>query len=214
MEKFILDANLFFNMEAGLDLGEKTEEVVVNLTKISRRLKENKKGEFLMPPRVIDEFLSFFEDRDQGFIKDFLSTITVKTPDVSKISFPSSVFYQLVDDIRRRSYQGLNIGEEEIKQAAKLFIGEKAGLDKKNFEIKVGAVIRTFRDRYRRATRFGFLDSLADLDLITLTKEQDGYLVSTDEGVIRWGRTFGVKEMLAVGWRKRLDELAQVRLQE
>ncbi len=208
-----MDANLFFNMEAGLDLGEKTEEVVINLTKISRKLKENKKGEFLMPPRVVDEFLSFFEDKNQGFLKDFLSTITVKTPDINKISFSSQVFYQLVGDIRLRSYQGLNIGEEEIKRAAKLFIGEKTTLDKKNFEIKVGEVIRTFRDRYRRATRFGFLDSLADLDLITLTKEQDGYLVSTDEGVIRWGRLFGVKEMLVVGWRKRLDELAGSRLQ-
>lgn len=206
MEKYVLDANLFFNMEAGLDMGEKTEEVVKKLTDMAKRLKATKKAEFYMPPRVVDEFLSFFENKEQPFLKDFLSTITVKSPDVGKMDLPGQVFYELVEDIRQRSYRGLNIGEEEIEKAGKTMLG-KDNLSTKDFQIQIGSVIKKFRERYRQATRFGFLDSLADLDLIVLTKEIDGVLVSSDEGVIRWGRLFGVKETPVGVWKKQLEDL-------
>jgi uncharacterized protein len=194
MEKYILDTNLFFNMEAGLNLGKKTEEIIVNLTEIISRLKKEKKAEFFMPPSIVSEFLSFFENKEQLFLKNFLSVITIKSPEKSKISFPSTIFYQLVEEIRTRSYRGLNISEEEIESAGRKMMEEK-DLGKKDFQIKIGATIKSFRNRYRNATRTGFLDSIADLDLIVLAKEQDGYLISSDEGVIIWGRSFGVKEI-------------------
>lgn len=206
MDKYILDTNIFFNMEAGLGLGNKTEEVVTELTKKIIELKKNKKAEFYMPPKAVDEFLSFFEDKEQAFLKDFLSQITVKSPDSSKTSFSSSVFYKLIEDIRLRSYRGLTIGEEEIINAARLMTGSR-DMSKKDFEIKIGAVVKKFRDRYRNATRAGFLDSLTDLDLIVLAVEQDAYLVTTDEGVLIWGRMFGVKEMPSGVFRKRLEDL-------
>ncbi len=206
MEKFILDTNVFFNMEAGLELGKKTEEVIVGLTERIVNLKKNKKAEFFMPPRAVDELLSFFEDKEQIFLKDFLSQITVKSPDSSKTSFSSSVFYKLVEDIRLRSYRGLTVGEEEIVNAARLMSGA-GDMSKKDFEIKIGAVVKKFRERYRNATRTGFLDSLTDLDLIVLAIEQDAYLVTTDEGDLAWGRTFGVKEMPSGVFRKRLEDL-------
>lgn len=211
MEKYILDANLFFNMEAGLGLGEKTEDVVKKLTNIGKKLKSQKKAEFFMPPRVVEEFLSFFEDKDQSFLKEFLSIITVKSPDVGKLNFSAQVFYELIKAIRERSYRGLNIGEEEIEKAGRIMLGEK-NLNTKDFQIKIGSVVKKFRERYRQATRFGFLDSVADLDLIVLTKELDGVLVSTDEGVIRWGRIFGIKEALASSWRKALDDLLHLQV--
>lgn len=206
MEKYVLDANLFFNMEAGLGLGEKTEAVVKNLTEISKKLKQVKKAEFYMPPRIVDEFLSFFEDKQQPFLKNFISSVAVKSPDLGKMSFPAQVFYELVADIRQRSYRGLNIGEEEIEKAGRAMMGKK-GLSTKDFQIQVGEVINKFRQRYRQATRFGFLDSLADLDLIVLSKELEASLISSDEGVVRWGRLFGVKEMPAAVWKRRLDDL-------
>jgi|SRR3989344_6435224 len=206
MEKYVLDANLFFNMEAGLDLGERTEQVVKKLTETGKKLKENKKAEFYMPPRVVDEFLSFFENKEQPFLKDLLSVVTVKSPDVGKVNLPGQVFYELVADIRQRSYRGLNIGEEEIEKAGKIMSG-KNNLSTKDFQIQIGSVIKKFRERYRQATRFGFLDSLADLDLIVLTKELDGSLVSSDEGVIAWGRVFGIKETPVGVWKKKLADL-------
>lgn len=201
MEKYIIDANVFFNMEAGLGLGKTSEEVMKKITRHARELKE--KVEFLMPPRVVDEVLSFFPDKS-SFVGDFLSILTVKSPDYNKINFSGQVFYRLIEDIRIRSYRGLSIAEEEIVKAAELMMGE-AKLSKKDFQIKIGEITRRFRLRYRKATRFGFLDSTADLDLIVLSKETGGFLISTDEGVISWGRFFGVKEMRPEVWKKHLE---------
>lgn len=204
MDNYVLDTNLFFNMEPGLGIGKKTEEVVIGATAGMKKLKETKKAEFFMPPRIIDEFLSFFEDKEQPFLKAFLAEITVKSPDLHKAQFPAGVFYKIVEDVRSRSYRGLTIGEEELKKTASQLMGGSK-LQGKEFETKIGQFIKTLRDRYRQATRFGFLDSLADLDIIVLAKELDAYLVSTDEGVVNWGRIFGVKEMSAQVFGRKLQ---------
>lgn len=204
MEKFIIDANLFFNMEAGVRLGNKTDQVIKQIVNYSKKLK--KKAEFIMPPSAVNEFLSFFKNKNQPLIKDLLSVVVVRSPNKNQLNFSAMVFYQLVDEIRKRSYRGLNLGEEEIKKAGRLMLG-KNELSKKEFEIKIGAVIKNFRNRYRLATRTGFLDSVADLDLIVLAKEVDGFLVSADDGVIYWGRVFGVKEVILPAFRQRLESL-------
>jgi RNA ligase partner protein len=202
MEKFILDANLFFNMEAGFNLGKKTDEVIANLTSYAEKLRG--RVEFLMPPSAIEEFLSFFEDKNQPQIKKLLSLITSRSPSRNQITISIEVFYQLIEEIKKRSYRGLNLGEEEIIKAGRLMSGV-GKMSEKEFEIKIGEVIKNFRSRYRTATRTGFIDSLTDLDLIILTKETDGFLVSSDEGVIRWGRVFGIKEVLPSSFRLKLD---------
>ena len=206
MESFILDTNLFFNIGAGLEMGKNTEGIVVKLTETIKKLKKNSKAVFYMPPRIVDEFFSFFEDKEQLFIKDFLSVINIKSPNSSELEFSSNVFYKLIEDIRSRSYRGLNIAEEEIVKAGEMTMGKKYE-SKKDFQITIGKFVKNFRDRYRNATRTGFLDSVADLDLIVLSKEVDGFLVTSDEGVLVWGRTFGIKEMPASIFQKRLEDL-------
>lgn len=195
MKNFVLDTNLFFNMEPGLGLGEKSQDVIVAVTKHMKEKKSKEKYDFLMPPRVIEEFLSFFEDKTQPFLTEFLQVITTKAPAISESQFSATVFYQLVQDIRERSYRGLIVATEELEKGARLMMGSD-NLAKKDYEIKIGSVIKSLRERYRQATRTGFIDSLADLDLIVLAREQDAYLVSSDEGVVKWARTFGVREML------------------
>lgn len=204
MERFILDTNLFFNMEPGLGMGKKTEDVVVALTQSIKKFKEAGKADFFAPPKVIDEFLSFFKDKNQQFIKVFLSVITVKSPDMHKLQLPAIITSQLIDDIRNRNRRGQIIAEEEISKAAREMMNV-GNLDKKDFEIKSGSYIKNFRERFRQATRFGFLDSVADLELIILAKELDGVLVSTDEGVIRWSRVCGVREMAAPVFGKKMS---------
>lgn len=199
-----MDTNVFFNMAPGVGLGKKTEEVVKRLTGLIPQLKG--RAEFYMPPRIVDEFLSFFENKNQPFIKNFLAAVIIKSPTVDNNNFPTSVFYRLVDEIRQRSYRGLALGEEEIKKAGQLLMG-KENLSKKDFEMTIGPVVKNFRERYRQATRVGFLDSLADLDLIVLAKELNGTLITTDEGIIVWARLFGVKEMPAEVWQRRLNSL-------
>lgn len=194
MKKFVLDTNLFFNMEAGLGMGTKTEEVVRSFTEGMKRLKKENVAEFYTSPRVVDEFLSFFEDKEQRFIQDMLGELIIKAPHIHDIQVAGAVFYQLIEDVRGRNYRGMTVAEEEIQKSAKMLVG-KGELSKKDFEMAVGPAVKSFRERYRQATRFGFIDSLADLDLIMLAKELGGVLISADSGVIKWGRTFGVQEM-------------------
>lgn len=209
MVKYILDTNVFFNIEKKDDLGTKTEEIIKKTSLAAKILKKEKKGEIFMAPRVVDEFLSFFPDqtsKDNPMIKDFLASITIKSPDINSIKIPSECFYLLIDDVRKRNLRGLNISEEEINNAARLFMG-KRDLSKKDFQIQIGEIIRKLRERYRNATRLGFLDSLADLDCIILSKEQEGFLVSSDEGLLSWARIFGVREMPAPAWKKQMADL-------
>lgn len=175
-------------MQAGLNFGKTTDEVIKNMTLCG------KKVELFMPPRIVEEFLSFFENKEQENIKKLLAEITVKSPVIESFEFPASVFYTLVDDVRNRSYRGLRVGEEEIEQAGKSLMNAGT-LSKMDFQKRVGQQIKGFRDRYRQATRVGFLDSVADLDIIVLAKEVNGTVISTDEGLLKWSRLFGVKEM-------------------
>jgi uncharacterized protein len=200
MDIYILDTNLFFNMQAGLNFGNTTDEVIKNMTLCGKKVK------LFMPPKIVDEFLSFFENKEQEHIKKLLAEITVKSPVIESFAFPASIFYTLVDDIRNRSYRGLRAGEEEIEQAAKALMtaGELSKID---FQKRVGQQIKGFRDRYRQATRVGFLDSVADLDIIVLAKETNGTVVSTDEGLLKWSRLFGVKEVAPSVFGEKMREL-------
>lgn len=193
MDKYVLDTNLFFNMEPGLGLGSNTNEVIKKTTLAFKEIKKENKKQFLMPPSIVKEIKSFFEEETQN-LKEFFAEITIKSPNISDTAFPASLFYALVEEIRERSRRGLEIAEDELYKAVSSLAPIEL-TNKKDIQIKTGLFTKNLRERYRQATRVKFLDSIADLDLIVLAKEEDAYLVSTDEGVVLWGRRFGVKEM-------------------
>jgi len=193
MEKYVLDTNLFFNMEPGLGIGGKTNEVIEVTTTALRRLKKENKRQFLMPPSIVKEIKSFFEEETQ-LLKEFFAEITIKSPNITDTIFPASLFYILVKEIRERSRRGLEVAEDELYKAVSSLAPIKLD-NKMDIQIKTGLFTKSLRERYRQSTRTKFLDSVADLDLIVLSKEEDAYLISTDEGVVVWGRRFGVKEM-------------------
>lgn len=204
METYILDTNLLFNMEAKMGIGETSKAIMTALT--SALKKPGIQVSILMPPRIVDEIKSFFENPDDElFLKDFLSEITIKSPSLTEASISAQVMASYIEESRERGYRGMNVGEEEIMHAGEMFMG-KESLPKKEFQITIGKTVKSFRDRYRNATRTGFIDSLADFDLIMLAREQNGYLVSTDEGVIRWGRILGVKEIDPAVFGKKIQE--------
>ena len=116
-------------MQAGLQFGQTTEQVMKAMTLCGGKV------QLYMPPRIIEEFLSFFDNKEQEVIKKLLSHIIVKSPNIDSFQFPASIFYTLVDDIRNRSYRGLRTGEEEIEQAAQSFIGAHT-LSKMEFQKK------------------------------------------------------------------------------
>ena len=203
MQNYILDTNLFFNMEGHMGIGNTTEEIIRNLTVAITKSKENAMS--LIPPIVADEIKTFFENPEQEFLLDFFRTITIKSPNLTELSVSSSTMSAFIDESRERSYRGMKVAEEEMIATGNLFMGHEV-LPHKEYQITIGKVIKSFRDRYRNATRTGFLDSKADFDLIMLARETDGYLVSTDEGVIKWGRIMGVKEMDSSAYGKMIQE--------
>jgi len=203
MEKYVIDTNLLFNMEGNMGLGEKTEVIIKALTHAFQKDAVNIK--IYMPPSIKEEIESFFDDPSQTFLHDFFSSVTIKSPNLSEIMVASTVMGKFIDECRTRAYRGMNVAEESITKAATEFMGKET-LPRKEFQIAVGSIIKSFRERFRNATRTNFIDSSGDFDLIMLAREQDAYLVSTDEGVIRWGRLFGVKEMTSVVFGKKMQE--------
>ena len=191
-------------MEAGLELGATTKEVMDTLEMFV------KKGAVLyMPALIADEFLTFFHStEDQKRAHLFLTSIVVRSPKEGSITLPVSVISQLIAESRERALRGLQIAEEEIIRVAEKTVG-KTYESKKDFQIGMRDHIRTLRDRYRNATRKGFLDSVADFELILLSRELSARLVSTDEGVIVWGRQFGVQESTPPVFGARVRELLQ-----
>jgi RNA ligase partner protein len=195
MEKYIIDTNYFVNLEIKTGLGKNPIEIIENFCELAQKLNREKKTEFYITPSVIKELETFITN--VGLIEKLKTACVVKTPDFHKIDFPAAVFYQLVDEIRDRSYRGLKVSEELISTTADKFMKEEDGknMSKQDFQKKTGEIIKNLRDRYRQATRVNFLDSVVDLELITLAKELNGTVVSADEGVVRWGRYFGIKEI-------------------
>ncbi len=203
MEIYVIDTNLFFNMEAHLGIGNDTETIIRNLTKIMKNTKD--KALFIMPPRIMEEIKSFFEDPEQEFLKEFFSEITIKSPDLGNMHINASIIAEYIEESRKRAYRSQDVAEEEIKHAGEMFMG-KESLAQKEFQMAIGKIVKNFRNRYRNALRTGFIDSLADFDLIMLAKEQSASLVSTDEGVIQWGRKLGVKEIDPSVLGKKMQE--------
>lgn len=200
---YVLDTNLFFNMEAESGLGTNSKEVMRAICDYALSL-GGSTVQFYMPPAIADEILTFLPSTDET-LKKLFSVVQIKSPAISNMKFSAEVFYTLVKDIRDRSYRGLNIAEEELVHAVKGMAGKQ--LSHIEHQKEIGQYITKLRERYRNATRTKFLDSTADLDLIVLAQELDGSVVSSDEGIMIWARLFGVKETRPQFLKDQLEAL-------
>lgn len=173
-----------------------------------QKLRTRAVAEFYMPPRIVDE-IETFTDLRTDYVSSFMAQTTIKAPDKAKVQLSTDVMYTLVQEIRDRSYRGLQVAEEEMELAVKDFNGFDVQANRMEFQKKIGEHIKKLRERYRNATRTKFLDSVADLDVITLAKELDGVVVSADEGVLLWARSCGVREVLPHVLKEEFEALLQ-----
>ena len=200
---YVLDTNLFFNLEADSGLGKNANEIMQAIYEYARTLGPHG-VHFYMPPAILDEIVTFVPESDE-VLKKLISVVQIKSPDTSNSSFSAQVFYTLVEEIRHRSYRGLNIAEEELHAAVRDMTGKQLGHIE--YQKEIGQHINKLRERYRNATRVKFLDSVADLDVIVLAKELDGSVVTSDEGIMIWARLFGVKETKPQFLKEQLETL-------
>ncbi len=187
---FCLDTNILFSFQKNIKLGDSPQMAAQNLAKAAK----TKKVRFFMPPRIVEELRYITEPDSMPHIDALIAECTIQSPTVHTQTVGVQVLYDYVDESRKRNLQGLHIAEEVIVHTALDYM-QKSELPKIEFQKSLQPTKENLRTRYRKATRTGFVDSLADLDLIFLCKETDSHLISADEGVVVWGRKIGVKEM-------------------
>jgi RNA ligase partner protein len=155
-----------------------------------------------MPPSIYYE-LSHFAEEAKIPLK-LRNVIQQQAPKKNELKVPGIFIYTLVDTMRDRIDRGLRLAERHVREA--LSSSAKASEDvstqslakgdatKKHGEIRADAeAIGRLRETYRRIMREGALDSKADVDLLLLSYELDGFLVTADEGVLLWAEHLGLK---------------------
>lgn len=194
METFVIDTNFFVNLQRDVCLGGSKEEVVENFVNMALPAKKQGLAQFLTTPSSFKEIESFYQD-SPTIIKTLLRVLILASPNLTELQLDATLFHQLVEEIGKRLYRGLRVVEEPLKQAIK---------DQSPSE---QVYIKQLREKYRRATRDGFLDSTTDLELILLSREKKGVLVTSDKGLLNWARKFGCQEMLPEQFADRLKDL-------
>ncbi len=203
---YCLDTNVFFSFQKGINLGNSPGEVFDILSRVGN----SGDTKFYMPPRIVEELCHLIDPTLKGKVDEFLTHVTVQSPTIHNQTVGTQMLYEFVNESRLRTQQGLRIADEAVTHTAEEYT-KKQEMTKINLQKSLQPIKENLRARYRNATRTGFIDSIADLDLLFLAKEMNAHLVSADEGVILWGRKLGVKEMgLAVfgeTMRKQLSQL-------
>ncbi len=177
--KLVLDTSFFTNPDSYSIWGDGVSRAMDNFI---TKAKTKSEITFYLPPTVLKEITSFFDDYDRAPLRRLEALVEVKSPFVEDIKIPVKMFYDVVLEIRARSYKGLRISETALKNAV------NGGIKPDDLP----TVIKKLRQDYRQALRFGFLDSQADLDLVFLAYQLTGTIVSLDTGVIDWARRFGI----------------------
>ncbi len=187
----ILDTSFFTNPDAYKYWGQGVSEAILAFVdKANQQSKDN----FFMPVSAFDELKSFFDNQPHQVLSSLESTIKIQSPYIDKINVPASRFYELVLEIRQRSFKGLRLAERVLE----------SGIKEERSETKTADLIRKLRKEYRQALRAGFLDSQADLDLLFLAYQLQGSLVTADQGLNIWASKFGIALLTSEGLKKRL----------
>jgi len=165
-------------------------------------------------PSVYTEMREFAKNNGCG--EETLAKIDTwlvkKTPDRYEVKIPSKIFYDYVDFMRGRINKGMGVAEDAIWESATecLFRTTKA---RTKHEIEpeiernvIGAIISSFRDKYRNALRYGILDSAPDIDVLLLSKELDAAVVASDMGIQKWAEQLGLRFVEAKSFPAMIKE--------
>lgn len=142
-----------------------------------------------MPPKCWEELQNFIKIND--IPKELLMKIHIKAPNRSDIHISSSIFFDFVCEMRRRSDDSLKMSTNLLKEVYKVTPKKK----EKGQTDPDTSYIKRLRDNVRHHTRENFLDSGADLDIILLAKELGARILSSDKGILIWADKFAVEHL-------------------
>lgn len=170
----MLDTSVFTNPSTGKRWGEKVASALATFVDLGRRAGD--RLQFFMPPSILEEVKTFLGGEELP--PDFELVVSLRAPDRYGTAVPGFLLYELIEDIRARIDRGLRVAEKAVREAG------PANLDR---------TITRLREHYRAVLRSGLLDSKEDVDLILLARELDAALVSSDQAVVTWAETLGVR---------------------
>ncbi|RMH80452.1 MAG: RNA ligase partner protein [Acidobacteria bacterium] len=175
MDIFVLDTSVFTNP----DVYSQFEKDQIGAIENFLSLASHSRAQFYIPTSVYEELSKMVE---LGILKPkFELTVRVRSPRRFNLMVPAEFLYEFIEEVRYRINKGLRIAEEYTKEAGKLS------------QEDVGKLVNRLREKYREALRTGIIDSKEDLDVLLLSYELDGILVSGDEGLRSWADKVGIK---------------------
>jgi RNA ligase partner protein len=197
MHQFVLDTNFFINLQRPLKLGGNKEEVLREFSKLALPLIKEKRLVLYTTPDSYKELSSFFTEQPQQ-LAQLSNLLTITSPNSNELKVSAHLFSELIAETGKRLYRGLRVAEELVKES-------QTSLPQEGRE---NPLVSTLRDKYRRATREGFIDSTTDLGLIFLSYEKQASLVTSDGGLISWARNFGCQEILPEAFVDKIKALS------
>lgn len=190
IESFVLDTSVFTNPDIYSQFERDQLGAIENFISLATHTRLS----FYMPTSVYEEFNKMVE---LGSLKPkFEIAVRIRSPRRYNLMVPAEFLYEFIEEIRYRINKGLRIAEEHTKEAGKLK------------EEDVGKLINKLREKYREALRAGIIDSKEDLDVLLLSYELDGVLVSGDEGLRSWADKVGIKLIDPKGLRSIMESYA------
>lgn len=171
--KLVLDTSVFINPDIRKEFGEDPLKAIAEFIKI---IKNTKNLDFYMPPTVFKELLYFVDEK--MIPEEFYFFVRIKSPERYRVVCPAIFFYELVEEIRERVNKGLRIAEKAVREVT------QKGVDE---------TIKDLRKKYREALREGIIDSKEDVDLIFLSLQLKGILITGDQGLIKWADKLGIE---------------------
>jgi len=190
MNRFVLDTSIFTNPDVFRTFGPDAQEAI----RVFVQLAHAAGAEFFMPGSVYEE-LRKVKDLSE-VAADFESVVRIRSPRKHQLTIPGTLLYELIEEVRYRIDRGLRIAEEAAKEAAQA-------------DTHPGKLINKLRGRYREALRQGILDSKEDVDVLLLSFELEGSLVSADEGLRKWADKVGIEIVHPLRFRRILEKLGE-----
>lgn len=176
MQRFVLDTSLFTNPAVYRQFANDPYEAIANFIDQARR----SQAEFYMPSSVYSEFGTI--RNLEAIAAEFEAIVRIRSPRRYEVKVPGALLHDFIDEVRIRIDRGLKIAEEHTRLGSRTASTEDAGV-----------VINKLRGKYREALRQGILDSKEDADVLLLTIELEGTLVSADQGLQKWADRAGVE---------------------
>lgn len=175
MQRFILDTSVFTNPDVYTRFAPEPLPAVARFLDMAR----DSGADFYMPASVYTEFNTM---RDLGDLSSrFEAQVRVRSPRRYSINVPGALLYDFIDEVRVRIDRGLRIAEEHAR------LGHATSKE------DADALIGQLRGKYRDALRQGILDSKEDADVLLLSLELEGILVSADVGLQKWADRAGIE---------------------